>query len=199
MSGGEGGAPAPAERVPSRWICIGRSRTLCLPWVNSRQREALDCALQFFVQPGWRRWACRVLVLPGVRDLVATLVKGQDGESLSRFFGNDWDGWQGLHGHCPVLIAVKYGSPGPYQKMSALFVDAGDSTANFVKLALTPQASEMVAREAGWLERLNADAELRGNVPQILQTGRGGNGEAYLMSTVAPHFGVSGSFGAAHH
>ncbi len=195
---GTGVQPAAATLAPTGWVFLGGARTLCLPKVTARQRALLDYSLRVFTQPGWRRWVYRVCLTPGLRRLGELPAPNRDGEAFGRLFAAHWPGWQQLPGRRPLFLAARYGSPGPYQKLSVLFVDADGEGTAFVKVALSPQASEMVLREKAWLERLAAIAELRASVPAILQAGLAGNAEAYLMTTLAPALGASGVFGEAH-
>ncbi len=180
------------------WLFLGRARTLCLPRVNKEQHATLDYSLRFFMQPGWRRWIYRICLMPGLRRLCLLPDGNQNGDAFGRLFGSDWPGWQRLPGNPSPYLAARYGSPGPYQKLSVLFVDAVGKGLAFVKVALSPQANRMVQREQGWLDRLAAIPELQGSVPAVLQAGQTGNAQAYLMSTVAPDLGRSGPFDEPH-
>lgn len=180
------------------WLFLGGARTLCLPRVDKEQRATLDYSLDFFTQPGWRRLVYRMCMMPGLRSLCRRLAANQDGDAFRQFFGGGWPGWQCLPEQRPLYLAARYGSPGPYQKLSVLFVDAAGQGIAFVKVALSPQANEMVLREKGWLDRLAAIPDLQGRVPDMLQAGLTGNAQAYLMSTIAPDLGSSGAFGEPH-
>lgn len=190
--------PAVAGLAPTGWVFLGGARTLCLPKVALQQRAMLDYSLRVFTQPGWRRWVYRVCLMPGLRGLGGLHAANRDGDAFGRLFATHWPGWQRLPGRRPLYLAARYGSPGPYQKLSALFVDADGNGTAFVKVALSPQASEMVLREKAWLERLATIPELQGRVPAILQAGHAGNAEAYLMTTLGPDLCASDAFGEHH-
>lgn len=177
------------------WLSLGGARTLCLPRVDKGLRAPLDYSLHFFTQPGWRRWVYRFCLMPGLSRLLAA---NQDGDAFGQLFGDDWAGWDKLPRQQPLYLAARYGSPGPYQKLSALFVDRGGQGVAFVKVALSPQADAMVLREKAWLDRLVMIPDLQGSVPAMLQAGKAGRGQAYLMTTTAPDLGPSGAFGEAH-
>lgn len=184
-----------ASLASTGWLSLRGARPLCLPRVGKGLRAPLDYSLHFFTQPGWRRWVYRVCLMPGLCRL---LVARQDGDVFDRLFGDDWPGWRQLPRQQPLYLAARYGSPGPYQKLSALFVDSAGQGVAFVKVALSPQASDMVLREQAWLDRLAGIPALQGNVPAVRQAGLAGNGQAYLMTTIAPDLGPGGAFDEAH-
>ena len=67
-----------------------------------------------------------------------------------------------------ALAAIQIGTPGPYQKASALLItDKGEGLA-LAKIALVPGADAMVVSEAGWLRLLETEKRLAGEVPQLL-------------------------------
>lgn len=174
------------------WRAMDRHGLLWLPDVEKKRRQALVYTLHFFTQPGWRQWILRTRWLAGL------LGTQQGGAAFEPLFGPAWPGWQGLPDRGPLYLAARYGSPGPYRKLSVLFADDAGRGVAFVKVALAPLANEMVSREKAWLDRLGSIPALRGSVPATMQAGRTGDDQAYLMTTLAPGLASGGAYGEAH-
>ena len=97
-----------------------------------------------------------------------------------------------------ALAAIQIGTPGPYQKASALFTtDSGEGLA-LAKIALVPGADRMVVSEASWLRLLETEQQLAGEVPQLLAEGALSNGRRFLVMTLAPMTMTTTVFTAAH-
>lgn len=95
-------------------------------------------------------------------------------------------------------VALQIGTPGPYQKASALYVREDGRPLALVKTAMTPSADLMVDAEAGWLEALAGVRALGGRVPRLLGAGETDEGRRYLSVSVAPSTQMEFAFARAH-
>ena len=94
--------------------------------------------------------------------------------------------------------AIQIGTPGPYQKASALLVSESGEGLALAKIALVPGADRMVASEANWLRTLRPVEQLAGEVPQLLAEGTLANDRRYLVTSLAPSTMVTADFTSAH-
>jgi hypothetical protein len=97
-----------------------------------------------------------------------------------------------------ALAAIQIGTPGPYQKASALLITGAGEGLALAKIALVPGADRMVASEASWLRLLETERRLAGEVPQLLAEGDLGNGRRFLVMTLAPMTMTTTEFTPAH-
>lgn len=98
----------------------------------------------------------------------------------------------------PGHVAFQIGTPGPYQKASALYVTAQGEGVALAKTAMTPTADAMVRGEAAWLEVLAGIDTLANQVPLLHGEGQTAEGRQYLVTSVAPSTRSCATFGAAH-
>jgi len=176
---------------PQRWrvLFAGRARPMLLP--EGRYGIQRECLRHFL---GGRRaaWVGRALLkantlwpgaglLPEVR-----LQEGQRSPGTGPALGE------------PAYVAFQIGTPGPYQKASALYVsEAGEGLA-LSKTAMAPSADAMVRTEAAWLEVVSRIDTLAAQVPRLLGEGETLEGRRYLVATVAPSTRTTFAFTPAH-
>ena len=94
--------------------------------------------------------------------------------------------------------AIQIGTPGPYQKASALLVSGEGEAHALAKIALGARADRMVRAEAAWLRELAQVSELADQIPCLLAEGELGDGRAYLVISLAPSTRITTDFTAAH-
>ena len=97
-----------------------------------------------------------------------------------------------------ALAAIQIGTPGPYQKASALLITGAGEGLALAKIALVPGADRMVVSEANWLRLLETERGLAGEVPRLLAEGDLGNGRRFLVMTLAPMTMTTTEFTPAH-
>ena len=98
----------------------------------------------------------------------------------------------------PWRGAIQIGTAGPYQKASVLITSAHGEGLAFAKVAMAQSADCRVTTEARWLKDL---ADVRGvadQVPRLVAEGVTRNGRRYLVTTLAPGTGQSGTLTSAH-
>lgn len=179
----------------SGWIGVGARRRLFLPQGSNGLQEY---CLRFFLSQGWQRMlmrgtlaSSRLLGLPQIStrsELQQELAHHAEAMSACR----------GLCRDGALEIAFKRGSPGPYQKISALAVSAISEDRIFLKYAVKNTADKTVNWEASWLSRLAVTDALRGQVPELLDSGRLPCGRAYLMTSVSPTLETVPRFSRQH-
>ncbi|MCW5604556.1 MAG: hypothetical protein KIT18_08435 [Burkholderiales bacterium] len=98
----------------------------------------------------------------------------------------------------PSVAAIQIGSPGPYQKASALLMSECGRPLALVKMAMVRSADHKISVEAGWLKRLAGIADVADRVPRLLAEGTAANGRRYLVSTLAPDTATTDAFTPAH-
>ena len=86
----------------------------------------------------------------------------------------------------PGYVAFQIGTPGPYQKASALYVTAQGEGVALAKTAMSQTADAMVRGEAAWLEALADIDTLTAQVPVLHGEGETEEGRRYLVTSVAP-------------
>ena len=84
-----------------------------------------------------------------------------------------------------AYVAFQVGTPGPYQKSSALFLGAEGVGLALAKTAMAPSGDAMVKSEARWLGTLAGIGALAAQVPQLLGEGETTEGRRYLVATAA--------------
>lgn len=95
-------------------------------------------------------------------------------------------------------FAFLIGTPGPYQKAAMLVMSAHGEPKSLAKIALGPQANDMVSNEASWLRTLSAHSEIKDSVPQLLREGSTRNGYRYIAQSIVNGRPCSGNFTPAH-
>lgn len=186
LAGSGGVAPAAG---PGRWHVLfgGRQRPLLMSDGDYRLQKQW---LSYFIGDRLRSTYARAslmlnAILPRARLLPEVDLAGErTGSFVDASYG--------------AVAAIQIGTPGPYQKASALLTtDRGEGLA-LAKIALVPGADAMVVSEAGWLRLLESEKRLAGEVPQLLTEGALHNGRRYLLMTLAPMTMTTTGFTAAH-
>ena len=94
--------------------------------------------------------------------------------------------------------AIQIGTPGPYQKASALLLTGPGRPFALAKIAMGHRADDAVQCEAGWLRTVAQVPEVLGQVPRLLGEGTTDGGRRYLVTSVAPSTASTGDFTEAH-
>lgn len=94
--------------------------------------------------------------------------------------------------------AIQIGTPGPYQKASALLMTGPGRPFALAKIAMGHRADIAVQSEAGWLRTVEQVPEVCGQVPRLLGEGTTDGGRRYLVTSVAPSTATTGEFTGAH-
>ena len=84
-----------------------------------------------------------------------------------------------------AYVAFQVGTPGPYQKASALFLSAQGEGVALAKTAMAPSGDAMVRSEARWLGTLAGIDALAAQVPRLLGEGETTAGRRYLVASAA--------------
>jgi len=84
-----------------------------------------------------------------------------------------------------AYVAFQVGTPGPYQKVAALFLDAQGEAVALAKTAMAPSGDAMVKSEAHWLATLAGVDALAGQVPRLLGESETAQGRRYLVASAA--------------
>ncbi len=184
------GAWTSPER-PQRWhvLFARRERPMLLP--DGRYAIQREC-LRHFLGDRRAAWVGRALLKanslwPGAGLLPE--VRLHDGEPRRD---------RGVTPGKPAYVAFQIGTPGPYQKASALYLsDDGEGLA-LSKTAMAPSADAMVRTEAGWLEAVAGIEPLAAQVPRLLGEGATAEGRRYLVASVAPSTRTTFAFTPAH-
>lgn len=174
---------------------MGRRRKLFLPQGCSRRQEY---CLRFFVWNRWQRMLTRV-------GLGATRLLGLDyflaRRDLTRDVPHSLDAMSTLRRLSDgdtLKFSFSVGSPGPYQKISALAVSALDIGSVFLKYAASETADKTIDWETSWLSRLAAIESLRGCTPEMLGSGQLPCGRAYMLTDVSPSLETVPQFTPQH-
>lgn len=97
-----------------------------------------------------------------------------------------------------AYVAFQVGTPGPYQKASALFLDAQGEAVALAKTAMAPSGDAMVRSEAHWLAVLADIDALAGQVPRLLGEGETAEGRRYLVASAASSTRTTLDFTPSH-
>lgn len=84
-----------------------------------------------------------------------------------------------------AYVAFQVGTPGPFQKASALFLSAEGEAVALAKTAMAPSGDAMVRSEARWLAALAGIEALAAQVPRLLGEGETTQGRRYLVASAA--------------
>ena len=84
-----------------------------------------------------------------------------------------------------AYVAFQVGTPGPFQKASALFLGAKGEGVALAKTAMAPSGDAMVKSEARWLGTLAGIDALAAQVPRLLGGGETTEGRRYLVASAA--------------
>lgn len=84
-----------------------------------------------------------------------------------------------------AYVAFQVGTPGPFQKASALFLSAKGEGVALAKTAMAPSGDAMVRSEARWLGTLAGIDALAAQVPRLLGEGETTQGRRYLVASTA--------------
>jgi hypothetical protein len=183
----EVGADAALPVGPGRWHVLfgGRKRPLLLP---AGQLHAQRSCLQHFVGKPLHRLAAQALLWLNARApraLLPELRSAQAPEDLPELL------------RAPSA-AIQIGTPGPYQKASALLLNQPGRPFALAKIAMGSCADGAVQAEAEWLRAVAGVPEVRAQAPSLLGEGVTDGGRRYLVTSVAPSTDVSGAFTPAH-
>lgn len=94
--------------------------------------------------------------------------------------------------------AIQIGTPGPYQKASALLMTGPGRPYALAKIAMGHRADAAVQAEAHWLRAIGEVPEVEGQVPRLLGEGMTEGGRRYLVTNVAPSTATSEKFTPQH-
>lgn len=202
MKFGESRRPAPRlvregeRRVlplwPERWqVLFGdRQHPLWLPPADYRFQKR---CLRFFISNPYKALYARALL--GVNALfpragvVPELRLPRAMRSVLSFELPVQGPWRG---------AIQIGTAGPYQKASVLITSADGEGVAFAKVAMAQSADDRVTTEVRWLRDLAGMRGLADQVPRLVAEGATRNGRRYLVTTLAPGAGRSGTLTSAH-
>ncbi len=181
-------ASAPALPIgPGRWhVLFGRrKRPLLIPaGPLPTQRR---CLRHFIAKP-LHRLAAELLLWLNARSPLAMLPELRCARARAR-------GETLLQAPC---AAIQIGTPGPYQKASALLMTQPGRPIALAKIAMGHRADAAVQSEAGWLRTVGQVPEVKGQVPRLLEEGTTDGGRRYLVSSVAPTTTTTSAFTAGH-
>ena len=161
-----------------RWnvLFAGRSRPMLLPAARYPIQRA---CLHYFIGERRAQWLARALLranhlwpgaglLPRV-DLPDAPARPGAGPQLSD----------------AAYVAFQVGTPGPFQKASALFLGATGEGVALAKTAMAPSGDALVTSEARWLGTLAGIDALATQVPRLLGEGETTEGRRYLLASAA--------------
>jgi hypothetical protein len=181
------GAGATMPVGPGRWHVLfgGRNRPLLVPAAPLPTQRR--CLRHFIGKPLQRR-AAELLLWLNARSPRAVLPElrcepARDG--------------------APSLLqaasaAIQIGTPGPYQKASALLLNDPGRPFALAKIAMGRCADGAVRAEAEWLRTVAQVPEVEGLVPRLLDEGITEGGRSYLVTSVAPSTATTDAFTPAH-
>jgi hypothetical protein len=95
-------------------------------------------------------------------------------------------------GEAAPVLAAALGTPGPFQKVTALVMTSAGATLGYIKLPVMAAAVARLRSEAAMLEHLSAAPRLRAHVPRVIHAERWGDGHVLFQSA------LSGSRGPVH-
>lgn len=177
------------------WLALGRRRRLYLP---ARNRQVGEFCLRLFVWRRWQRVLGRLPLLFNWSAGFAPRLKRGDLESAIPHITSVLLEMQKLVGASNYEIAFSIGSPGPYQKISALMVSCEGVGTAFYKYAVASSADATIQTEADWLCRLGAITALRGSIPEIKSHGKLSCDRAYLLTDLSPSLETVPEFARQH-
>jgi hypothetical protein len=156
-------ATAPRWIVPlgkPSWMVNGLR--ICAPFKPSAQ--ILKRLLVPMARLGWTGWSRDRILLASRESLpIESLVHEITGEPN------------------PVF-AFLLGTPGKFRKLTVQVMRPDGEILGYIKLPLTPEASERIRRESTVLEQLNNSADLRSQVPTLLYAGAWSSGHFLFQS-----------------
>ena len=94
--------------------------------------------------------------------------------------------------------AIQIGTPGPFQKASALLLTAPGRPFALAKIAMGRCADGAVRAEAEWLRTVAQVPEVDGQVQRLLDEGTTEGGRSYLVTSVAPSTATTDAFTPGH-
>jgi len=172
---------------PGRWhVLFGRRRRPLL--VPAGAPPAQRRCLQHFIAKPLHRAAAEALLWLNARSPLAVLPEVKTARARS-------NGGSLLQA---PSAAFQIGTPGPFQKASALLMTTPGRPIALAKIAMGYRADSAVIAEAGWLRTLGLVPEVEGQVPRLLEEGTTDGGRRYLVTSVAPTTATSDAFTAAH-
>ena len=177
------------------WLDLRHHRRILLPLAN---RTVQEYCLQFFIWGRWHRLFTRLGLMAGRWSGLMSLFPKLNAEQMSASFGDALSSLAQLPPTDQPYLAVRIGSPGPYQKASVLTVSNDGTGQSFIKLALRASADRTIAQENVWLEKLAAIPAVSSRVPTLLQTGNLPSGRAFLKTSVSPTLGTRSDFTKQH-
>jgi hypothetical protein len=176
----------------ARWQVLfdGRQRPLLMP---AGGYELQKLCLPYFV--GNRLKASYAQLLLRLNAFVPTA--GLLPELRLPFTARERASWAFLQ-NAAAHAAIQIGTPGPYQKASALLVSQHGEGLALAKIALVPSADRMVLQEVAWLRELEGMGGVAGDVPELLAEGETADGRRYLVTSLAPSTRTCTAFTPAH-
>jgi hypothetical protein len=181
------GAGAAMPVGPGRWHVLfsRRSRPLLVP---AGELPTQRRCLRHFIGKPLQRRAAEMLLWLNARSPRAVLPELR---------------CEPARDHAPSLLqapsaAIQIGTPGPYQKASALLLTEPGRPFALAKIAMGRCADGAVRAEAEWLRTVAQVPEVDGLVPRLLDEGVTEGGRSYLVTSVAPSTATTGDFTPAH-